>query len=607
MIWATLASTLLTGIQPPAVPFAVDAISDGPVLVVNELEVLTLRSSRGGLSPSERASSAAATLSQIPSAGALEAIPPLGRGRDWKIGWEGRTILTITPEEAKANSSSPQGLAQKWSGEIQKALSLAPITLSGASFQTPPDKPIRVAVTGSAARKASLSLTGATLVEVRRRRGEAVFIPRRTGAGTAVFKGGGLERTVSLSVLPYALTFPLSVQASVLGTPAPTATVAKAVRSALGQIPLPPGGSLTVLDQPQMNLAAGGQVVRTARIRASAPNTYPVEGEVEVRVVNAGLMPKTEKELWYSNSPENVDGPQRLYWGSLQAGQTVRLLAHHKNVSRRNLDVLFSLGNPTDSEAQVGLSMGDARPDPNPTLAGYVAGDAFMREWMARSGVVLTLPPRSWTPIILRRTKPEETMSALSQIHLMPNSAGSIILAGDAVAAGGLPAPWISGGGYPYPWGRLDPLPFSQISDQGSPKHVYSPPIRTEQFVHKVGGKFTFIRVGEKAINRTVEDGYETLLGNFGVHYSIQGEVVNPTPTAQEVEIVFEASAGYSGALFLVNGAYFPARLLQGKQEFQLWERRMEPGDNVNVSIQTIPLSGAHYPCTIIIRPKSRL
>jgi hypothetical protein len=592
----------ISGTQAPA--FSVDALADGSTLVVNEVEVLTLRSARGGMSAAQRAASASVTLSAIPSASSLEAIPPVAPSRDWRLGWDQRTVVTVTEAEARAHSSTPQALAVRWAAGLQKALSLDPLTVNGTSFQTPPDKPMRLSLTGSAARKAQLSLVGASLVEVRRRRGEVVFIPRRTGTATAVFKFGAFERSVNLSVFPYALTFPMTVQASVLGSPAPAATVMKAARSALGQVPLPPGGKLTVLSLPERSLASGSQVLQKAKVKAEAPNTYPVEGEIDVRLINAGLMPRAEKELWYSNVPENVNGPQRLYWGSLPPGQTVRLLAHHKNVSKRNLDLAFSLGNPTDTPMQVGLSMGDARPDPNPTLAGYVAGDGFMREWMARSGVVLNLPPKSWTPIILRRVAPEDTMSALAQIHLMPNAQAPVLLAGDAIAAGALPEPWRTGGTFPYPWGKLDPLKWDAVSPEGTPKHVYAPPIRTERFVHRVGGRFTFIRVGEKAIDSTVDNSYETLLGNFGVHYSIEGEVVNPTPTPQDVEIVFEASAGYSGALFLVDGVYMPARLLQGKAEFVLWRRRMNPGDSVPVSIQTIPLSGAHYPCTIIIRPK---
>lgn len=590
--------------QAQAPAFSVDSLADGGTLVVNELEVLTLRTGRGSMTAAQRAASAAVTLSAIPNASAIEAIPPQGGGKEWRIGWDNRTVVTVTEAEAKANESTPQALAVKWATGLQRALALEPLTLSGTNFQTPPDKPIRLSLTGSAARKAQLSMVGATLVEIRRRRGEVVFIPRRTGTGTAIFKFGAHERSVNLSVFPYALNFPLTVQASVLGSPAPAATVIKAARSALGQVPLPEGGKLTVISLPERSLASGAQVVQKARVRAEAPNAYPVEGEVDVRVINAGLMPRTEKELWYSNSPENVDGPQRLYWGSVAAGQTIRLLAHHKNVSKRNLDLAFSLGNPSDTPMQVGLSMGDARPDPNPTLAGYVAGDGFMREWMARSGVVLNLPPKSWTPIILRRVNPEDTMSALAQIHVMPNAQAPALLAGDAIAAGSLPEPWRTGGTFPYPWGKLDPLKWDAISAEGQPKHVYAPPIRNERFVHRVGGRFTFIRVGEKAIDSTVDNSYETLLGNFGVHYSIDGEVVNPTPTPQDVEIVFEASAGYSGALFVVDGVYMPARLLQGKAEFVLWRRRMNPGDSMPVSIQTIPLSGAHYPCTIIIRPK---
>jgi hypothetical protein len=69
------------------------------------------------------------------------------------------------------------------------------------------------------------------------------------------------------------------------------------------------------------------------------------------------------------------------------------------------------------------------------------------------------------------------------------------------------------------------------------------------------------------------------------------------------LECVFEASAGYSGALFVVNGEYIRTPLLQPKQEIQIAKVRLEPGGSKTYIVLTVPLSGSSYPATLAFRP----
>jgi hypothetical protein len=407
-----------------------------------------------------------------------------------------------------------------------------------------------------------------------------------------------------VTVQPYAVSLPLTVEARVLGEPAQSTTVASAIRAALGRVAVRGNGRLTVRRLPESSLASGESRTIQVAVRAEGPGAFPVEGAISVRVRNLGLMPRNESQLWYSNAPENVDGPQRIYWGKLPAGDTIRLLTHHKNVTARDLDILFYLANPGTAPVSLGLTMGDSRPDINPTLAGYIAGDAFMRNWMTRSGEMITIPPGQAVPLIIRRTKAEETMSGLSVLAHKTPGGSPLVLVGEALAPGALPLAWTPGGSFPAPWTKLPSVATLEegFSLDGRPKQVYSPPVREEAFSNEAG-KFTFIRIGEKAIQAKVDDSYETLLGNFGVHYRVSGTIRNNGTLNQNVEVVFEASAGYSGALFVVNGQYVPARILQSKQIVRLWTKSIPPGGSERVVVQTIPLSGAHYPATLIIRP----
>jgi hypothetical protein len=131
--------------------------------------------------------------------------------------------------------------------------------------------------------------------------------------------------------------------------------------------------------------------------------------------------------------------------------------------------------------------------------------------------------------------------------------------------------------------------------------HVYPNPFKEGEVSYAVGGKYGFFRLGERAIKRA--DNLKSLDGNFGVTYQITANLGNPTTEATEVEMVFEASAGYTGALFVVNGQVVRTPLLQPKTEAQIMKFHLGPGLNRTVNILTFPLSGSSYPATLTFRP----
>lgn len=118
---------------------------------------------------------------------------------------------------------------------------------------------------------------------------------------------------------------------------------------------------------------------------------------------------------------------------------------------------------------------------------------------------------------------------------------------------------------------------------------------------YEVGGRFGFARIGQEAISNLNSE--RSLAGNFGVIYDIQGTLSNPTPSPAEVELLFEASAGYGSGLFVINGDLVKIGLIQPKQEIVLATIKLPPGVSKELNLKTIPLSGANYPVTLIVRP----
>lgn len=583
--------------------FLVDARHSGPSVIVNEITVLTIRSKVGKATAEERAHRIATNLLAVKEGDAVSAAK---RGKDWAILLGDKAVITVTEAEAKAQASNPEALANAWASRINNAIATQGIEVSTTTLSTPPDKLAVLEVVGSHARKATLSGLDSKFVRITRETGRLLIKPLSLGGGELKIASGPLARKVTLRVLPYAARFPMHLRASVIGRPAMSANVESAVLTAVNsRAPLSPAATYRLGPFEVPELAPGASHKVDIPIKVEAPDAFPVSGLVRVTVSNLpAANPNAEAALWYSNDPENLVGPGQIYWAQFESNSPVRLLFHHFNKSPRPLAVQFVLVNPNDQDAEISMTMGEGDPSDNPTLAGYQAGDRFFQSWLRGSGEVVVLPARSVLPIALRRIAPAETMSGLATIAVRSKVAKPIVLVGDSITPERVYPLWRSIGYTEWPWRKIRPMPLNSYGfpTDGEPKHVYPKPLREVAFDYRVGGPFAFIRVGQEAISDIGQ--IRVLEGNFGVQYDIRGRMGNPTDKPTDVEVIFEASAGYSGALFVVNGRYMAANLLQAKAIYPLLSTTLAAGETKPLRIQTIPLSGAHYPATITIRPR---
>jgi hypothetical protein len=322
-----------------------------------------------------------------------------------------------------------------------------------------------------------------------------------------------------------------------------------------------------------------------------------------VVVRNLGLGPAREEELWYSNNPENIKAPGILMDNELPAGKIVRLLYHHINDSFQGIYVQVEAVNPSDKPAKLMIIPGDSEPDKNPVLAGAVAGERFLRRWVSASGEIIDLPPKSRIPLALRRLGPQETMSGLCSLQLLENGPAKIsvrVQAQPPESAEAILAALVQS---EAPWRFISSRPCAAKTNAAPAafEHVYPNPFQTEELNYLVGGKYGYVRIGEDPIARADQNG--ALDGNFGVLYRIDVEAANPTQASSDLEVVFEASAGYSGALFILNGGLMRTPLLQPKASARILRMRLDPGQSKKFDLFTMPLSGSSYPATVFLRP----
>lgn len=590
----------LFALAQPARPVSADVVIDGATVVINEVEVITIRSAQGGLSAPVRAQAAVAALS---AANSTDTVRTESSPNGIRLMLGTRAVATVTQAEARAANSTPEGLAAQWTKNINDALRLPALAIDRTRVNMPPDRGETIRLTGSLARRAKVLVVPEGVVSLERSRGQLRLRPKGAGRARVQVINGDAATVVDVAVLPYAAQLPQSLTARVMGSPASAEAVTSAVTSAVRhRLAVPPDARITVEPVVGRPLPNGLRTQYSVRVTVSAADRVTTTGLVNVSVQNMGVFGRYEDELWYSNEPENIRWTGQLYWGRLRPRVPVRLLVHHFNRASEPIIIQYALVNPTDETVSVSMTMGDAEPDADPTRCGYRAGLQFFREWLAQSADVIEIPARSAVPIVLRRMGPGETVSGLASLRLMEGAPGDVTLVANAVWENDVPGAWRPALGRALPWrlARAEAQERLNVPLTGEERHVYPNPLREEEFTYAVGGRHAFVRIGEQAIPDG--DGARRLAGNFGVHYNIKGRIVNPTDRRARVEIAYEASAGWSGAVFYVNGQIIEGNLLRTKTELRLLQLDLAPGASQLLNIQTIPLSGAHYPMTLIVR-----
>lgn len=569
-------------------------------LYVNEQPVLTLQFGTAA----NRTKTAIERLRRADSTVKARAV---ARGSRALILLGDHSILRVEPEDAAAAKMPALSLAKIWAGNINAALTLPPLKVGASSLKIPNGKEFRVPFSGSLAAVAVVESSDETVVKVKKAPGALVLTGIMSGTAQIAVSAGGHVSAIDVKVVPFAAAFPQYATAHVTGVPT-TASIAKgAVESAVwNQLKAQPGADIkfTVPEMPQ--IPAGEARTVMVRVRANAPESLPSEGWMYVTVRNAPLQVEPETELWYCNHPENIQKLGPLFAARLRGGSPARMLFHHINDSPRGLNFHAQIVNDSDQPARLLIIPGDSPTDKNPVFAGIEAADRFLRNWMYSSGELIVVPPGQSMPISLKRLAPRETVSGLVYMALLSGGPDSILVRADARQTFQPDVRWLAALNSNSPWRVVGTLPTrgDDAMAKNLSDHIYPQPFKDVEVNYLVGGRHGFVRIGQQPIISQAGDRY--LDGNFGVIYKIRAKVENPTSATADVELVFEASAGYSGALFALNGQVFRTPLLQPKDERRILTLKVEPGGSKEFTLHTIPLSGGSYPATLALRPLDR-
>ncbi|MBX3097042.1 MAG: hypothetical protein KF812_09285 [Fimbriimonadaceae bacterium] len=513
-------------------------------------------------------------------------------------------ILSVEADEARAQNSTPEALATLWAQRINDARSLPALKSSVSRVVLPDGGTTSVSLVGSAARRATFTIEPANAVTLERTTGMIAIKPKISGAVTLKAVSGNQSLLWTIRTAPYAASPGGPYVAEVTGFPANSETVAASAAAAVqSQLQTKPGSMIRIRSVGGARLTTGQETTVPVEVTVHGEGYFPWSGRVLVRVKNSAARFSSAEDLWYSNSPENIYTDQPLFAATLNPSAPVRMLCHHRNRSAAPLFNVLSILNTSEAPAKIALITGDGGVDTNPTLAGYRAGDRFLTSFGESSALIVTLPPGRMLPVHVHEMNLGETSSAIHYFALLNEEPGQGVKVIQQVQnPSDVPVEWLAASRTDRPYTFT---PSTAIPEGFKPPEVRSPvyptPTKREEFQYDFGGRIVFLRLGQVGIAGT--DG-NPLLGNFGVTYEFQGRLTNPTDKPVDIEVAFEASAGYTGSLMWVNGEYVRIPLLQPKEERIFRTVRLVPGQSQSIRISTMPLSGASYPATITIRPK---
>ncbi len=574
--------------------------ADGPTVYINESPAFTLMATLDGLVPAVRAARIVETVRKGKLTSPLD-MRATARGIWLQCG--NMNVVRVTPQEAAKQGIEQRQLAIQWKNRIESALALPAVQAANNLLLVSTGQVSLVRLVGFEATQAEFECVVPGIVETARVAGGLQITPKAVGETEVIIRTPKGRTRVIIKVQRSAVTETPRITAELFassGTPtAVEAAVTHAIRQQLKTVEL---ATIEILALEKTSVPMGSTQNVKVRVRVQAQDALPFEGDLLVKVSNASPGRVREEELWYSNHPESVRANGPLFSSQLTAGKPVRLLYHHVNESSEAMTINVVVYNSSTLPAQIQTIRGDGAPDGDPVRTGMEAGELFLRAWLKPGTEILTVPPRSALPIAVRLLPKRFTMSGLCYLSLLPGGAGKVLIRTESLRPNSVDSSWQSAGDREAPWIGAVPRLFESLpTDLAPSRHVYESPFREIDITFRVGGKHAFVRIGQSPIGNA--DDTLRLQGNFGVLYTVSATLENPTRSARRVEIAFEASAGYSGGLFVVDGEVHRTEITQSKAERTLKVVRLAPSEKRRIRIVTMPLSGSSYPATLVFRP----
>ncbi|MHB1456976.1 MAG: hypothetical protein ACYC0V_08690 [Armatimonadota bacterium] len=592
-------TTMLPAFAKYTPKISVDTAGKTAYLVVNGRKAIDFLVSNGSVLPIERARVAAERLKGHASKNFnLDYISFKQTENDARILVDDQLLIIATKADAKAHLVTVSELASAWTGNLKEALSVPPLSASPLNLLLPlgETRVLNIESLQSDPVEAEIGDPKIISADPNPKPGSLIISGKSLGNSTITLKCGDSIVLVQVSVKKYAAYRSAQpVRSIVTGLNAPASLVERAARDAARRsLYIETGANIQSINitTPVKELAPGKSIMAQVKMQVTGGDYIPAQFDLPVQVENKQMSAMQPSWIMYSNDPERITKYQTLFTGRLDdLKKSVRLLYHHQNMSGKEVGFTIEILNPSPSPASVHIMDGIADPIIDTVIVGYKAGLEFMGNHRSLVGRIIELPAASRWIILSQNLPIINTTSGLIEFRQLTGNPLFVRVTAEPESDRVANDP--PGVSLPIGGTTIASLPLSD--------HIYPEPEKKIDTTYTVGKSWVFLRIGKNAIKHASQD--KLLYGNYGVTYTINAKLENPTQLPQKIEIAYEATAGPVSGIFYVDGKQELIRLLSPPLEKSISTFTIPAGQTKNVAIRTMPLSGSAYPSTLIIRP----
>jgi len=492
-------------------------------------------------------------------------------------------IVTVTAEDAAANATTVEALAQAWLGRLRQAFSEPYFAVPEHPLVIPLQGEREAPLVGPLADEVALTSAVPNLVQARRATPAALLLRGLAeGEATLTFSARGRSVQVTAQVLPLAAEIVPGLTLRLSG-PATEEQVRSALAAHLREaVRLMPGCSVALqsFTYDAQLLSRQGKAPLYADVLASGPGFAPLRAQATFTLERVTAPRRAPLALWVSNEPESLVRPGMLLHAQVPPGASVRLFYHHQNAGYAPSALVIWAVSP-GVEAPLHLLGAAATAPRDPLLAGRDAALGFLRALSREQGFFVNV---SGARAVLAQTLgPRETASGLYEIANGSPEPVEIIIETRG------PRDWSTG-------------PLQSSLNSPLSKEALYPAERQRSIVYRTGadwGTFELGRAGELSLSPRTE-----FRGNYGVLHRLTFRAVNNGSSNQEVELACYAGGGRTVVVYQFGGSEARATgVLPAYGEARLAQATLKPGEERTWELLTVPLGGAFYPVSLLLRP----
>lgn len=289
--------------------------------------------------------------------------------------------------------------------------------------------------------------------------------------------------------------------------------------------------------------------------------------------------------LMFSNYPEKVRERGLLFSGGLIRHQPVRFQYYHLgHPESKARFLLLRLYNPGETSAGLHVVRGCGGPSGDFMKEGHLNSLEFLSRFAVNEGEILTVEAHSSLNLATIPLPPGEVVSGTYQIHLLEGPPLEMYLFSVD--------------------DEKQSISYPSITDPKDPHAAGVYPIANFYMrdAFRSAEKEKFLTIGDFALQNYLPQ--KSLAGAYGCVYNIRMKLQNSGHEAAEIQILFQPRGGHATATFLIDDEIIPVGFTRVGKEVLLRRIPLQPGEEKDLTIRTMPEGASFYPVRLIFRSR---